>query len=218
MYDVTTGRWTQTDPEQYIDGPDMYEFVSDDPTTMTDATGLKGAASQPTSQPTTQPGNTWDLLGPSGSLTQQFIDNYIGNHKWGQSGPTSRRLPPYDPCGDGEFRPRVGMNTRHDTLQIGNTRFLAPEQIQIIQDLIDQFNQVSADHEARMAQQLKDIYCGCSKNSGLGDWRRRLQAADALSSTSAIERNDLREQLLLLEQILNAAGIPIPTKLRNDLK
>jgi hypothetical protein len=54
MYDTTLGRWTQADPEQYIDGTDLYQLSFSNPLAFLDPSGL-AATTQPTSQPSTQP-------------------------------------------------------------------------------------------------------------------------------------------------------------------
>ncbi len=44
MYSATLGRFLQTDPIGYADGPNVYQFAGSDPINMTDKTGLKKEA------------------------------------------------------------------------------------------------------------------------------------------------------------------------------
>jgi uncharacterized protein RhaS with RHS repeats len=51
-YSPTLGRWIQTDPAGYVDGPNLYEYVRSRPVSATDPLGL---AARPATQPGTQP-------------------------------------------------------------------------------------------------------------------------------------------------------------------
>jgi hypothetical protein len=51
-YSPTLGRWIQTDPEGYVDGLNLQEYVRSNPVGMVDPAGT---AAQATGQPTTQP-------------------------------------------------------------------------------------------------------------------------------------------------------------------
>ncbi|HSZ60091.1 MAG TPA: RHS repeat-associated core domain-containing protein [Tepidisphaeraceae bacterium] len=54
-YDPALGRWLETDPEQYVDGPNLYQMESGNPVGLLDPTG---------EQATTQPGSGFTI--PSG--------------------------------------------------------------------------------------------------------------------------------------------------------
>ncbi len=51
-YSPTLGRWMETDPEQYVDGANVYQMELSNPVNFTDASGLGG---EPTTAPTTKP-------------------------------------------------------------------------------------------------------------------------------------------------------------------
>ena len=66
-YSPTLSRFLETDPEQYVDGPNMYQMETSNPVDQLDPAGTEATTQPATTQLangiTQVPGNTWSLLG-----------------------------------------------------------------------------------------------------------------------------------------------------------
>jgi hypothetical protein len=58
-YDPQTGQWREQDPDGYVDGLDLYEFVGDAPIAQLDPSGLASVSTQPTG-----PVSGWPIFPP----------------------------------------------------------------------------------------------------------------------------------------------------------
>ena len=200
----------ETDPAGYVDGANRYQMETGNPVGRLDPAGTDSttqpAATQPIDGIVSVPGNTWNLLNQGGVPTSQFMQNYVSSHQWGHSGPATPDAPP--PGQD------VVIDSRHDTLQIGDTSGLTKEQIDNLQGLINQFNDISAKHEAQMAADLHKIFNdACSWKDRNANGRKYSDPA-----TSEFERKDLLEQMLALQRILNAPGVKAPKRALNSVQ
>lgn len=170
-------RLAQYEPAGYVDGPDLYEFVMDDPVDHVDPLGLAAETIQLFGRVSYMP--DVPLLGPDMTINPQFIEDYVNSQQWGDSNHFDAQGNPFT-----EFENLVDP-------------FASPEQ----QARIDQFNQSALAHEAQVRDLLKNNGC-----STMTRREREALAQRLFNSRTQFEREAKKDMLTQLLQIVENSG------------
>lgn len=98
QYQPSLGRFLQPDPIGYGDGANLYNYVSSDPTNLTDPTGASGRRCYEvwTSGLNSQGGGGWNLAGTTCIISADLLDWQVRFAGSNRGGSISRFFPGYD--------------------------------------------------------------------------------------------------------------------------
>jgi hypothetical protein len=108
-YDPTLGVWLETDPAQYVEGPNLHQMERSNPIARVDSSGTESTTQPTTTQPTTEP--AWENLVPKDDSTVLKLKNYTVSY--GVSGRQARFRVAFMGLGIPIFRQTVEIVPAH---------------------------------------------------------------------------------------------------------